>query len=76
MFADYLQPAALLRLGLSRRHHRHLCRPYLHSIQRHSYRHLSDRPVNDPLLGSMPQIFGDGVIRAYDGLMFGTRDAL
>ena len=36
----------------------------------------SDRPVNDPLLGSMPQIFGDGVVRAYDGLMFGTRDAL
>ena len=39
-------------------------------------RTTSDGPANDPLLGSVPSIFNNGVVRAYDGLMFGTRDAL
>ncbi|KAG6332265.1 hypothetical protein ID866_6822 [Astraeus odoratus] len=39
-------------------------------------RSTADGPVNDPLLDSMPSVFADGVIHAYDGLMFGTRDAL
>ncbi|KIK27801.1 hypothetical protein PISMIDRAFT_7806 [Pisolithus microcarpus 441] len=39
-------------------------------------RTTSDGPVNDPLLGSMPGIVDDGIVSAYDGLMFRTRDAL
>ena len=39
-------------------------------------RTTSDGPVNDPRLGSVPGTFNDGIVRAYDGLMFGTRDAL
>ncbi|KAI6000811.1 hypothetical protein EDD15DRAFT_2362285 [Pisolithus albus] len=39
-------------------------------------RTTSDGPVNDPLLGSMPGILDDGIVSAYDGLMFRTRDAL
>lgn len=36
-----------------------------------------DGPVFDPLQGSTPNVLGEGsVIRAVDGLMFGTRDAL
>ena len=37
----------------------------------------SDGPVVDPLTGSTPAVLGKGsVIRAVDGLMFGTRNAL
>ena len=39
-------------------------------------RTTSDGPVNDPRLGSVPGTFNDDIVRAYDGLMFGTRDAL
>jgi len=40
-------------------------------------RATSDAPVtNNPLLGSVTGIFKDGIVSAYDGLMFGTRDAL
>ncbi|KAF9233435.1 hypothetical protein BU15DRAFT_53885 [Melanogaster broomeanus] len=37
----------------------------------------SDGPVLDPLDGPIPSVLGEGsIIRAVDGLMFGTRDAL
>ncbi|KAI6157316.1 hypothetical protein BKA82DRAFT_4055541 [Pisolithus tinctorius] len=36
----------------------------------------SDGPVKDPLWDSMPSILSDGIVAAYDGLIFGTRDAL
>ena len=37
----------------------------------------SDGPVMDPLTGSTPAVLGEGsIIRAVDGLMFGTRNAL
>ncbi|KIJ15978.1 hypothetical protein PAXINDRAFT_99322 [Paxillus involutus ATCC 200175] len=37
----------------------------------------SDGPVFDPLEGPIPSVLGEGsIIRAVDGLMFGTRDAL